>query len=121
MLLTCSFILLNSCVFCSIDKLKPEKELQRASSEILQCKLRLREMFQRLDAICAEGAYPKSMFDSEGLLDSEDVGYLFKNFSPCCCLIYKDVPLFSVNIHVNQLASFFADILYHMLLKRDIY
>ncbi|CAM8971666.1 unnamed protein product [Rhodiola kirilowii] len=57
----------------SVDKLKPEKELQRATSEILRYKLRLRDIFQRLATICAEGSFPESMFDSEGLLDSEDI------------------------------------------------
>uniref|UniRef100_A0A7N0UE90 Uncharacterized protein n=1 Tax=Kalanchoe fedtschenkoi TaxID=63787 RepID=A0A7N0UE90_KALFE len=57
----------------SLDKLKPERELQRASSEIIRCKLRLRDLFQRLDALCDEGSYPRSMFDSEGLLDTEDI------------------------------------------------
>lgn len=61
---------------CSVEKLKPEKELQRATSEILRRKLKIRDLFQRLDSLCA-GGFPKSLFDSEGQIDSEDVGEHF--------------------------------------------
>ncbi|KAL2324243.1 hypothetical protein Fmac_023301 [Flemingia macrophylla] len=57
----------------SMEKLKPEKELQRAKSEILQRKLKIRELFQNLDSLCAEGKLPESLFDSEGEIDSEDI------------------------------------------------
>ncbi|KAF3435509.1 hypothetical protein FNV43_RR22598 [Rhamnella rubrinervis] len=57
----------------SIEKLKPEKELQRATSEILSRKVKIRDLFQRLDSLCAEGRFPNSLFDSEGLIDSEDI------------------------------------------------
>ncbi|KDO47945.1 hypothetical protein CISIN_1g001512mg [Citrus sinensis] len=56
----------------SVEKLKPEKELQRATSEILRRKLKIRDLFQRLDSLCA-GGFPKSLFDSEGQIDSEDI------------------------------------------------
>lgn len=56
----------------SVEKLKPEKELQRATSEILRRKLKIRDLFQRLDLLCA-GGFPKSLFDSEGQIDSEDI------------------------------------------------
>ncbi|TQE01284.1 hypothetical protein C1H46_013100 [Malus baccata] len=57
----------------SLEKLKPEKELQRATSEILQRKLKIRDLFQRLDSLCSEGMFPESLFDSEGQIDSEDI------------------------------------------------
>ncbi|XP_038876114.1 homeobox protein HAT3.1 isoform X2 [Benincasa hispida] len=57
----------------SSDKLKPEKELQRASNEIMQRKLKIRDLFQRIDALCAEGRLSESLFDSEGQIDSEDI------------------------------------------------
>ncbi|XVE49277.1 hypothetical protein DITRI_Ditri01bG0070100 [Diplodiscus trichospermus] len=57
----------------SLEKLKPEKELQRATSEILRRKLKIRDLFQRLDSLCAEGRLPESLFDSEGEIDSEDI------------------------------------------------
>ncbi|KAJ7967534.1 homeobox protein HAT3.1 [Quillaja saponaria] len=57
----------------SLDKLKPEKELQRATSEILRRKLKIRDLFQHLDSLCAEGRFPESLFDSDGQIDSEDI------------------------------------------------
>ncbi|GKV43215.1 hypothetical protein SLEP1_g50532 [Rubroshorea leprosula] len=57
----------------SLEKLKPEKELQRATSEILRRKLKIRDLFQHLDSLCAEGRLPESLFDSEGEIDSEDI------------------------------------------------
>lgn len=62
------------CVTCSLEKLKPEKELQRATSEILRRKLKIRDLFQHIDSLCAEGRLPESLFDSDGQIDSEDVG-----------------------------------------------
>jgi len=57
-----------------MEKLKPEKELQRAKSEILRRKLNIRDLFRNLDSLCSEGKLPESLFDSEGEIDSEDVG-----------------------------------------------
>ncbi|KAK7343502.1 hypothetical protein VNO77_12287 [Canavalia gladiata] len=57
----------------SMEKLKPEKELQRAKSEILRRKLKIRDMFRNLDSLCAEGKLPESLFDSKGEIDSEDI------------------------------------------------
>ncbi|GMJ06839.1 hypothetical protein HRI_004353100 [Hibiscus trionum] len=57
----------------SLEKLKPEKELQRATSEILRRKLKIRDLFQHIDSLCAEGRLPESLFDSEGEIDSEDI------------------------------------------------
>ncbi|XP_020586959.1 homeobox protein HOX1A isoform X2 [Phalaenopsis equestris] len=56
----------------SADKIRPEKELERAKSEILRCKLKIREIFQRLDSLLAEGRLQESLFDSDGI-DSEDI------------------------------------------------
>ncbi|KAM7474728.1 hypothetical protein LguiB_021971 [Lonicera macranthoides] len=57
----------------SLEKIKPEKELQRAKSEIFRCKLKIRDLFQRLHISCAEGRLPEHLFDSEGEIDSEDI------------------------------------------------
>ncbi|PKI71662.1 hypothetical protein CRG98_007985 [Punica granatum] len=57
----------------SLEKLKPEKELQRATSEIIRRKLKIRDLFQRLDAMCAEGRLPEALFDEEGMISSEDI------------------------------------------------
>lgn len=67
-------LLWTVCLTCSLEKLKPEKELQRATSEILRRKLKIRDLFQHIDSLCAEGKLPESLFDSEGQIDSEDVG-----------------------------------------------
>ncbi|XP_050388303.1 pathogenesis-related homeodomain protein [Argentina anserina] len=57
----------------SLEKVRPEKELQRATSEILRRKSKIRDLFQRLDSLCAEGMLPKSLFDEEGEIESEDI------------------------------------------------
>ncbi|XP_059647855.1 homeobox protein HAT3.1 [Cornus florida] len=57
----------------SLEKVKPEKELERAKSDIFRLKLKIRDLFQRLDQSFAEGRLPKSLFDSEGEIDSEDI------------------------------------------------
>ncbi|KAG2704114.1 hypothetical protein I3760_06G169500 [Carya illinoinensis] len=57
----------------SLEKLKPEKELQRATSEILRRKLKIRDLFQHLGSLCSEGRLPESLFDSEGEICSEDI------------------------------------------------
>lgn len=60
----------------SVEKIRPEKELERAKSDINRYKLKIRDLFQRIDASCEEGRIPESLYDSDGLIDSEDVGYL---------------------------------------------
>ncbi|KAJ8763583.1 hypothetical protein K2173_002466 [Erythroxylum novogranatense] len=57
----------------SLEKLKPEKELQRATAEILKRKLKIRDLFHRIDSLCAEGRFPTSLFDSDGQISSEDI------------------------------------------------
>ncbi|CAK9181148.1 unnamed protein product [Ilex paraguariensis] len=69
----------------SLEKIKPEKELQRAKSEIFRLKLKIRELFQRIDLSCAEGKLPESLFDSDGQIDSEDIF--------CAKCGFKDVTL----------------------------
>ncbi|XP_019170136.1 PREDICTED: homeobox protein HOX1A-like isoform X2 [Ipomoea nil] len=57
----------------SLEKLKPEKELQRAKSGIFHYKLKIRDLFQRIDTSLSQGKLPESLFDSEGQIDSEDI------------------------------------------------
>nr|CAD1841309.1 unnamed protein product [Ananas comosus var. bracteatus] len=57
----------------SLEKIRPEKELERAKSEILRCKLRLRDTFKHLDTLISEGKFDESLFDSEGEISSEDI------------------------------------------------
>ncbi|KAE8661554.1 hypothetical protein F3Y22_tig00113725pilonHSYRG00965 [Hibiscus syriacus] len=55
----------------SHEKLKPEKELQRATSEIHRCKSKIRDQIQQIGSLCDEGRLPESLFNSEGQIDSE--------------------------------------------------
>ncbi|KAK1431267.1 hypothetical protein QVD17_14608 [Tagetes erecta] len=57
----------------SLEKLRPEKELERAKSDINRYKLKIRDLFKRIDTSCEEGRIPESLYDSEGLIDSEDI------------------------------------------------
>ncbi|KAG7577868.1 Homeobox domain [Arabidopsis thaliana x Arabidopsis arenosa] len=57
----------------SLEKIRPEKELERATKEILRRKLKIRDLFQHLDTLCAEGSLPESLFDSDGEISSEDI------------------------------------------------
>ncbi|CAN6449701.1 unnamed protein product [Victoria cruziana] len=57
----------------SQDKVKPEKEIKRAASEILKCKKKIRDSFKDLELLCAEGKHQDSLFDSEGQIHSDDI------------------------------------------------
>ncbi|XP_016478781.2 pathogenesis-related homeodomain protein [Nicotiana tabacum] len=57
----------------SLEKIKLEKELQRAKAHIFRYKLKIRDLFQRLDTLLAQGRLPASLFDNEGEIDSEDI------------------------------------------------
>ncbi|CAN4107772.1 unnamed protein product [Withania somnifera] len=57
----------------SLEKIKLEKEIQRAKTHIFRYKLKIRDLFQRLDTLLAQGRLPASLFDNEGEIDSEDI------------------------------------------------
>ncbi|KAM0869408.1 hypothetical protein ACQ4PT_040689 [Festuca glaucescens] len=57
----------------SSEKIRPEKELERAKAEILRCKLRIREAFRNMDSLLCVGKIDESLFDSEGEISSEDI------------------------------------------------
>lgn len=57
----------------SLEKIKPEKELERAKSEILRCKLKIRDLFHHLDSLLSKGRFEDSLFDSEGQISSDDI------------------------------------------------
>ncbi|KAI4342035.1 hypothetical protein MLD38_026697 [Melastoma candidum] len=57
----------------SSEKLKPKKELQRATSEIVHRKMRIRDLFHQIDSHCLQGKLPEELFDGEGMIDSEDI------------------------------------------------
>uniref|UniRef100_A0A0D9WIR2 PHD-type domain-containing protein n=1 Tax=Leersia perrieri TaxID=77586 RepID=A0A0D9WIR2_9ORYZ len=60
-------------ITCSLEKIRPEKELERAKAEILRCKLKIREEFQNLDLLLSKGKLEKSLFNSKGEIYSEDI------------------------------------------------
>ncbi|EPS70892.1 hypothetical protein M569_03865, partial [Genlisea aurea] len=57
----------------SLEKLKPEKELDRAKSHISRYKLKIRSLVQHLDHLLSFGKLPGSLFDSKGEINSEDI------------------------------------------------
>ncbi|WOK99646.1 homeobox protein HOX1A [Canna indica] len=57
----------------SLEKIRPEKELERAKSQILQCKLRIRDTLQHLDSLVSVGRLDGSLFDDDGQIDSNDI------------------------------------------------
>lgn len=72
-----SYIMVMIQNICSLEKIRPEKELERAKAEILRCKIKIREAFRNMDSLVSEGKHEESLFDSAGEIFSEDV----------CCLI----------------------------------
>ncbi|XP_072951317.1 homeobox protein HOX1A isoform X3 [Typha angustifolia] len=57
----------------NLEKIRPEKELERAKTQILKYKLRLRDAFQRIDSLLSQGKLEESLFDAEGEICSEDI------------------------------------------------
>ncbi|KAJ7536122.1 hypothetical protein O6H91_12G057100 [Diphasiastrum complanatum] len=57
----------------SREKIKPEKELQRAEVQIKKCKLVIREAMQELDSLGLEGSIQDSAFDSEGRVRYDEI------------------------------------------------
>ncbi|KAK9074000.1 hypothetical protein SSX86_006595 [Deinandra increscens subsp. villosa] len=57
----------------SLEKLRPEKEIERAKSNIHRYKLKIRDLFKQIDTSFEEGRIPESLYDSEGEIDSEDI------------------------------------------------
>ncbi|XP_057829975.2 homeobox protein HAT3.1-like [Cryptomeria japonica] len=58
---------------CSQEKIRPEKELQKAASKISQLKLQIREAFHQLHTLLLEGVLEEAAFDSQGQVNSEDI------------------------------------------------
>lgn len=55
------------------EKIRPEKELQRAEMQILRCKLAIRDLIHELDTLALEGSLQKSAFDDEGQIFHEEI------------------------------------------------
>ena len=77
------------CSFVSAEKLRPEKELDRAKKEILRRKVKIRDLIQHLDTLCAEGNIPESLFNSHGEISSEAVRPNIHSETRVLCLSRK--------------------------------
>lgn len=56
----------------NLEKIRPEKELERAKSEILRCKLRIRDSIYHLDSLLSEGRPDENLFDNDEI-DYENI------------------------------------------------
>ncbi|KAH9311801.1 hypothetical protein KI387_026836, partial [Taxus chinensis] len=57
----------------SREKIRPEKELQRAENQILKCKLGIREAVHQLDLLGSEGRIADAVVDPEGRVFHEHI------------------------------------------------
>ncbi|KAI5003863.1 hypothetical protein ZWY2020_031106 [Hordeum vulgare] len=57
----------------SAEKIRPEKELERAKADIVRCKLKVREAVQNIDHLLTVGKPDESLFDSEGNISSDNI------------------------------------------------
>ncbi|KAJ3704759.1 hypothetical protein LUZ61_008464 [Rhynchospora tenuis] len=55
----------------SLEKLRPEKEIDRAKAAIIKCKLKIRDSFKELGVLAAEGKL--NNFDEKGEIDCDDI------------------------------------------------
>jgi len=102
---------------CSLDKIRPEKELERAKAEILRCKLRIREVFQNLDSLLSKGKIDESLFDSEGEISCEDVRQ-HVILIPSVCLYSLIIVSVMHNILISDNVSYTIDFLCHLWFER---
>lgn len=59
--------------YCSREKIKPVKELQRAKRQILNCKLGIRDATQQLDSLSSVGRIEESVMAPDGSIYHEHV------------------------------------------------
>lgn len=76
-------------LFNSREKIRPVKELQRAESQILKCKLGIRDTVHQLDSLGSVGKIDDSLISPDGSIHHEHVSmHFFPKFFylPFCIL-----------------------------------
>jgi hypothetical protein len=83
----------------SLEKIRPEKELERAKAEILRCKIKIREAFRNMDSLLSKGKLEDSLFDSAGEIFSENV---------CSLNLFSTFPHILISVLLSHFTYQFA-------------
>lgn len=99
------------CVFCvciSREKIKPEKELERAEKEIIKCKLGIREIIRELDlfiSTCQCGSHQNCLESPEKGTETL-LGFLIDVVTLKCKLGYIDFPVIDLLHSITTFLNF---------------